>query len=284
MVGCSRFFKNKDESVKTLGVVRTPNNLVPGVRTKSLLEMVAFGWEKYVDYFQEVGTIESFEKSLSLIRRGLVVGPSSGFAFAGLLKYLGSLKDKNELDGLKNEAGLINSVFICCDSPFPYLDEYFKYLDESHFPSVENAHLLDGFEKVERVEIVDYEVSCDDAYEIIYGVDKEELWEMIRNNYEVKVKEGVLVVDVRDESDFEHFRLVGSENIEFEKLVSNIGEYSDKMSGKKVVVVCKLGVSSGSAVSKLRGVGVDAYSLRGGVTDWSNFNFPRWKPEFCFNK
>ena len=286
ITGCSEFFKEKDKSVKIVGVVRTPNNPVPGVRTKNLLKMISFDWENYVDYIEEVGSMNSFKKSLELIRCGLVVGPSSGFALAGLLKCLKSLKNENKLDDLKNANGEINVVFVCCDSPFPYMNEYFKYLDESCFPKVKNKNLL--LENLENEKSVvdnrDYEVSSEEAYGLLYEEDKAELWDLIENSSDVKVKDGVLIIDVRSKPEFEHFHLAGSKNFDFKKLVSGFKNYIQDFEGKKIVVVCNVGVNSGFVTGLLRKEGVDAHSLRGGITEWSDLNFPRWKPDVCFEK
>lgn len=91
---------------------------------------------------EEVGTKESFAESLKLCRAGLMVGPSSGFALAGLFSFLSKQKASNNLDKLRNKNGKIVAVFICPDSPLPYLNEYFEYLDESNFPAIENEQLL----------------------------------------------------------------------------------------------------------------------------------------------
>lgn len=177
MVGCSKFFKKRNKFIKTVGVIRSPNNPVPGVRTRGLLNMIAFDWKKYTDCFEEIGTKESFEKSLDLIRSGLVVGPSSGFALAGLLKNIQSLKEQKKLDELKNKSGKINSVFICCDSPFPYLDDYFIYLDKNNFPKIVNEDLLE--KTGNRTEIfsedLNFELEPMQVYNLIYKIDKEKL-------------------------------------------------------------------------------------------------------------
>ena len=282
MTGCSRFFKNKNKSIKTVGVARTPNNLIPGVRTKGLLKMIAFEWEKYTDYVEEAGTVESFEKSLELIRHGLVAGPSSGFALAGLLKFLKSMKEKNELDGLKNEKGEINAVFICCDSPFPYLEDYFSYLDNSLFPEVENENLLLNQTEGKKQFSRGHEIQPEEAYELLYDTDREKLWDLIREGSEIKTKEDAMIIDVRSRQEFEHFRLAGSENVELKDIVSGAKEHADKMKGKKIIVVCNHGISSASATEVLRKEGADAMSLKGGITEWSDRNFPRWKPDVCF--
>ncbi len=74
----------------------------------------------------EAATKESYKKSLDLCRVGLLAGPSSGFALAGLLRYFDQQKD---LDRFRNQEGEVVSVFVCCDTPFPYLDKYSTILD-----------------------------------------------------------------------------------------------------------------------------------------------------------
>ncbi len=71
-----------------------------------------------------------------------MVGPSAGFALAGLLQYLREKKKSGALDGLRERNGEIQCVFICPDSPIPYLDEYFKYLQALEFPTIQNEELL----------------------------------------------------------------------------------------------------------------------------------------------
>ena len=84
----------------------------------------------------------AYRNSLQLSRRGIVVGPSAGFALAGLLQYLREKKKSGALDGLRERNGEIQCVFICPDSPIPYLDEYFKCLQASEFPAIQNEELL----------------------------------------------------------------------------------------------------------------------------------------------
>jgi hypothetical protein len=79
---------------------------------------------------------------MQLSRKGIVVGPSSGFALCGLLNYLENRVKNNTLDELREDNGDITCVFICPDGPVPYLDEYFKYLDAADFPDVLNHELL----------------------------------------------------------------------------------------------------------------------------------------------
>ena len=59
-----------------------------------------------------------------------------------MLQYLQEKKKSGALDGLRGRNGEIQCVFICPDSPIPYLDEYFKDLGASEFPAIQNEELL----------------------------------------------------------------------------------------------------------------------------------------------
>ncbi|MDR3168439.1 MAG: hypothetical protein LBU27_01375 [Candidatus Peribacteria bacterium] len=41
--------KEQNSHLQTVGVVRKPNNPIPGPRTQHLLRQIAFSWEQYVD-------------------------------------------------------------------------------------------------------------------------------------------------------------------------------------------------------------------------------------------
>jgi cystathionine beta-synthase len=56
--------------------------------------------------------------------------------------FCAGLGTTGTLDGLRERNGEIQCVFICPDSPIPYLDEYFKYLQASDFPTIQNEELL----------------------------------------------------------------------------------------------------------------------------------------------
>ena len=45
--------------------------------------------------------------------------------------------------------------------------------------------------------------------------------------------------------------------------------------------VCPMGVRTKVLAEVLREKGIEAYSVRGGLTEWSAKNFPRWRPDIC---
>lgn len=143
IIGNSRSLKAKKPALRVVGVMRAADQYVPGVRTEKLLKMVGFDWRPHVDHIEAVATALSYQLSLEMSRSGIIVGPSSGLALAGLQQYLDGLKQQNRLDEIRNsQTGEIVCVFPCPDGPLPYLDEYFKYVDRSHFPQIQNEELL----------------------------------------------------------------------------------------------------------------------------------------------
>lgn len=127
---------------------------VPGPRSFALLSPVEFPWRDSVDAIEEVGSKDSFTLSLNLCREGLIAGPSSGFnlqgeysilhAWAacadevGLHNYLKRRKSAGTLSELAGSNGLVNCVFICCDLPYQYIDEYFDKAGSELFHPIRN--------------------------------------------------------------------------------------------------------------------------------------------------
>ena len=135
-LGAIRFFRENANTVTVVGVYCLPNNAIPGVRTIERLQEVSFDWESEVPNRVGAGAVESYKKSLGLCRAGLMAGPSSGFALAGLLRFL---EGQANLDPFRNAEGEVVAVFVCCDTPFPYLDKYSTILDPADF-IVPGAH------------------------------------------------------------------------------------------------------------------------------------------------
>ena len=287
MLGVGKYLKSKSKNIRTVGVTRKANNPVPGVRTSTLLREIAFDWKMYVDHTQEIGTKESFELSLRLCRHGLMVGPSSGFALAGLLAFLKEQKELGQLDNFRNTDGKIVAVFICPDCPLPYLDEYFEYLDESHFPKIENEGLLINKPDTKKMKapapIELHEIKAEEAYDLLYSVPKKTLWQIVNEQKNIPLNKDLIIIDVRTDQEFQHFHIPGSQHVELQKLSRYLPKLQKEAKGKKVLFVCKSGNRSGIATQMALSRGVDALNLTGGVTEWSRLNLPRIRPSVCIN-
>jgi cysteine synthase len=126
ITGAREFFLKKKSGAKIIGVRVAPENAVPGVRTEERLRQVGFDYRTGIENV-EIGTEESFETSLNLFRAGIVAGPSSGLALAGLFKFL-KQQDGSGLERLRNEDGEIVAVVIFGDTVLPYTDKYTTHL------------------------------------------------------------------------------------------------------------------------------------------------------------
>lgn len=72
LCGTSEYLRSVQPGITTVGVVRAPNNPVPGVRTKNLLEEIDFDWQSAANETVSVGTVDAYEKSLELSRSGIL--------------------------------------------------------------------------------------------------------------------------------------------------------------------------------------------------------------------
>lgn len=291
MVGTGRYLKEKSLAITRVGVARLPNNPVPGVRTPNLLREIAFDWKQATDHLEEVGTKESFKKSLELCRGGIVAGPSAGFALQGLLQFLSKQKEQHRFDGVKNEDGEVVAVFICPDSPFPYIDEYFEYLDASHFPGIEHEELLinkpgEVKPKKQNFDVVPaaFDITAGAAYEMAYPISPKEAWTDLKESDDVELRDNVSIIDIRPYNEFIHFHLPGSERMDSHDITDNLSKLSKKWHGRKVLLVCSMGIRTRIVAEFLRDKGVEAYSIKGGATEWSALNLPRWRPNICNTK
>ena len=133
LVGASRYFRRQHGKVTIVGAVCAPDSAIPGVRSVVRLREIGFDWRGAADCVVEVGTKESFKRSLELCRFGIMAGPSSGFALAGLLRFLQQVADGQGWDRLRNKQGEVCTTFVCGDTPLPYLDKYSTHLDPADF-------------------------------------------------------------------------------------------------------------------------------------------------------
>ncbi|KAL1998574.1 hypothetical protein VTN02DRAFT_5952 [Thermoascus thermophilus] len=142
MTGTGGYLKSQKPSIVCVGVCTAPGDRVPGPRSFALLAPVEFPWRETVDAVEHVGSFDSFRLSLQLIREGILCGPSSGFNLQGLFQFLEKRKAEGTLKDLAGEDGEVHCVFLCCDLPFQYVQEYFDKLGEDYFRPIVNENLI----------------------------------------------------------------------------------------------------------------------------------------------
>ncbi|RKK25963.1 hypothetical protein BFJ66_g12480 [Fusarium oxysporum f. sp. cepae] len=296
MTGLGTYFKDAKPTVYRLGVCTAPGDRVPGPRSFALMAPVQFPWKRAVDHIEEVDSHNSFSMSLDLCRNGIVCGPSSGFNLKGLYQLIEKRKAEGTLSDLAGPDGTVNCVFLCCDLPYQYINEYFDKLGESYFPSIKNGDLLevDLYRYDEK-----WERSASEALGAFFDVDRGALLDMVLADPKtgsvntvdlqsiLRSKQDTTIIDLRQPDDFSMFHLPGAVNMPFvqdgtpspfsdakllESLWKNLdgafkapgAEVQSLLSGRRILLTCYDGDSARVATSVLRAKGYEADSIRGG--------------------
>ena len=265
LIGTAQYLRSKIPTLSVVGIVRVPNNAVPGVRTKNGLNEVAFDWATTVtDELVTINEYDSYEHSLRLIRQGLLVGPSAGFAYAGVLSQLTLMQRDGTIEQLRGK----NVVFVAPDSMFPYVHEYIEVLGDDYFPVIDNQlHEMPEREASDKIADV-AELTVNDIYMDYIG---KEVADMKIQHY--------TLVDVRDPGEYLDHHLPDSINVPYAKLTEWLD--SDDAASKPLVFICRRGSISLRAAQHATQQGHIAYSMLGGTTKWSDKDYPRVKPLYC---
>lgn len=260
--GTVSYLLSKYPDLNVIGAVRKPNNPIPGVRTRSQLAEIDFNWQEHIkkDDVFKISEKKSYLNSLKMIRKGLLVGPSSGFALSALLEKLHIMEKTGEIMKYKGKY----AVFVCPDSPLLYVNDYEKILEPEYFGETTGIDLR-------QKNKIDTQVNLNNDFNEITA---DELLD--------KMNEGVFeIVDVRNKEEFAEYHLEGSINVPLYSLESRLNELNTE---KTTVFVCNRGVTSGRACIVAHDAGFsNVISLEGGMINWSSLDYPRYKNGTCLN-
>lgn len=111
--GASRFLKEHNPDLKTIGIISTKGETLPGIRSRNEMFEVGLFNEGFYNHIVEVSIAEAIDGMLMLIRRlGVLSGPTGGAALAAALNYL------RQIDATLTEQR--SAVFIVCDRAESY--------------------------------------------------------------------------------------------------------------------------------------------------------------------
>ncbi|RKF59662.1 Cysteine synthase B [Erysiphe neolycopersici] len=296
ITGVGLYLKQHKPEVYRVGVNNHPTEIVPGTRSVELMEPIKFPWRDAVDTVEVVGSFDSYRLSLDLCREGLICGPSSGLNLQGLFDFLKRRKEENSLGSLAGEDGLIHAVFICCDLPYQYLQEYYEQLPSSFFPEIRNKSLLEvdryHYNKTWEVKPVDL---LPKIYPALKSTSSIASWYEALNNSTPTRDTIAEIFDLRTAVDFDIWHLPGAtskplvnltaetkspyfdtETMEliWPELMTMFSSYAaDKkrsLEKKTIVLICYNGDTSRVATSILRAHGVEALNLMYGMDGLMN--------------
>ncbi|KAJ6627675.1 tryptophan synthase beta subunit-like PLP-dependent enzyme [Mycena sp. CBHHK59/15] len=246
MTGTGTYLKSVNSKIVNVGVFTAPGDKVPGPRPIDLApppDDMDLPWKAIIDEAEFATSLESYQTSLELCRQGLLVGPSSGLALIGLYHYLEKVKAKGGLDKLRGADGKIKCVFICCDQPFQYIDEYFEKLPQSLFPKIINDELI-GVDQYPYGST--WTITSSEAYRKIAWPDSDRLYKNEQNPF--------LHPLVLRRQWKELDRRLSADDLEFGPLLID----------KIVVINSYNGHTAVVASSVLRKRGVEAYAVQNG--------------------
>lgn len=292
MTGIGLYLADHAPAVFRLGCCTAAGQRVPGPRPLALMDPVGFPWRRAVDAVEEVGELDAYRWSLRLSREGLVCGPSSGFNLQGLLAFLAKRELAGTLRELAGPDREVHCVFLCCDLPYQYMDEYFAKLADGAFPPIENRALA-------RVDLHRYDESWElpaaQALARFFArAEDPAAPRTARASY--AVRPGAVVVDLRRPADFARWHLPGSRNLPLDSLAAETaspfgapdvlarqwrelealtaaedgraeaeGLGLETLRGAKVLFVCYDGDTARVATSVFHARHVDASSLKDGT-------------------
>ncbi|RDL35206.1 uncharacterized protein BP5553_07137 [Venustampulla echinocandica] len=295
ITGTGVYLKSQKKSVKVVGVCNVFGDPTPGPRHFPGFESSRFPWRDTIDTFESVASMDSYDMSMQMSRRGIICGPSSGEALCGLIQYLQKIKDEGNLQDLAdNSSREISCVFICCDLPYQYMDGYFQKLQDEKFPPIMNEILLkcDQDRYDER-----WELTPEEAVLAVSRKIKDNQGPLRRSCNRQSCRERAscrsyrrtqpTVLDIRQGSDFRKGHIQGS----ISSPLKNLSEMTEDVFGdpnaiylhwgnlkskfdleghrigskhSPVLILCYDGDISRLATSMLRGRGYTAFGVQGG--------------------
>lgn len=240
--GTALYLKEKNPELKTMGIVASKTDFIPGIR--SISEMWDVGlFDK--EFYEEIMTVESsdaIEATMELIKRyGVLAGPTSGAAYFAATEYLRRV-DKT----LKTKK---QAVFIVCDR----VEWYLSYFQKRR-PDLFNQTQEDSIRSLTESEITH-------AKEItIEEVD----------DYR---KQNTLLIDIRGNMAYRIGHIPGSINIRDDQLEDMVGKNMPFPKNMKLLFLCPIGEQSRKYVAFLQKKGYVAASLTGGITAWRDAGY-----------
>jgi cysteine synthase/rhodanese-related sulfurtransferase len=244
--GVSKYLKEKNPSVKVIGVYPEEGHDIPGVRSLVQLRQSELFDKNLYDDIVEVTNQEAFDKTLQLNRQdGIIAGPSSAMALVGALKTIDD-----------TEAVV---VVIFPDNIFKYTDSLIKHLPE------EFIGMSTGNTSTETD-------SLDDLVELARTDDNQINLKQAKELYD---KDGAFFLDVRSDEQFETGHISEITHVSNENIIANKTRKLPKDKQTAIITVCNRGNQSLKGLIILKSLGYNnVKSLKQGTNGWRDKRWP----------
>jgi len=244
--GAGTYLKEQNPSMKTIGVIASKGQMLPGIRNVDEMFEVGLFQKDFYDSIVEVNVDESLDAMLMLIRKvGLMAGATGGGSLAAALKYL------RPIDAQITEKQ--NAVIIVCDRVEWYLSYLQKVRPElfALTPRKDSVRAITSDEQQKAPQIT---------------VDEAQQW--------LSAQPQPLVVDMRGNLAYKAAHIPGSINIPAETL-EEMSEWGVPFSNSQpVLFVCPVGDQSKRFAAYYTQRGIKCASLTGGYVAWRDAGKP----------
>ncbi|UWE10361.1 pyridoxal-phosphate dependent enzyme [Actinacidiphila bryophytorum] len=250
--GVAQVLRERDPSVRVLGLVADKSDFIPGIRTIDEVHQVGLFDPGTYDAIESVTSQQAIDGMLTLIRRcGLLSGPTGGAAYHGALRRL-RLVDAEISDGIRQVA-----VFVVCDRA----ESYLSYV-RARRPDLLGAAAAPG-PSVSTVGDAEVRESAKSL-----GVAEAQRWIS-------RAEPGPLVVDLRGPHAYAALHIEGSVNIVDEVFDEMLRPGLPFSKSRPVLLACPVGEKSARYAALLTRMGhPDVRSLAGGIVGWRDAGAP----------
>lgn len=247
--GLVDYIKHHDTQTDMYGVVSSPNDFLPGIRTRNeLFETELVHTDEFDDVI-EVSSQQALEALDQLVRReGVLAGPTTGGNFYALLEA--ARRRDGEFSASKRGA----FVTIACDRLEPYMS-YIEKRTPERFGNTSS-----------RTDLYSVTVSDDERQHLEKPASREtEAW---------LDEAQVQCIDTRGVRPAQQFRIDGSLCYPEEILRDVLASGTPFSQKQPLLFVCPRGDRSLLYAKILRDRGYEAYSLAGGLAAWRAAGLP----------
>ena len=242
--GAATFLRAANHRLKTIGVVSTRDDFIPGIRSEAELWEVGLFEPGFYTQIMPVRPADAIDATLELAgRHGVLAGPTTGATYWAARQYL---RQQPVPASPPRRA-----VIIACDRLEPYLS-YFRKRRPDLFGQARRATPGDV---------------PDDVVTATPELSVSTLAGMIHDP-------ALLCVDTRGSMAYRIGHLPGSVNIRDDYVEDMLRHGNPFPGGRTIVFICPVGEYSRRLAAFLRQAGHDAASLSGGVVAWRDAGLP----------
>ena len=241
--GAATFLREQNPALRTIGVVSSRSDFIPGIRSAAELWEVGLFQPDFYHAVVAVDSGDAIDASLELATRyGVLAGPTSGATYAAAKAHLSQQPPSGDTR---------TAVIIVCDRLEPYLSYYRKRRPEL-------------FGRPDRTGLASLPP---DSVAAAPGIGVDTLGEL-------HGQPDLLKIDIRGSMAYRIGHVPGSINIREDYLEEMCGHGIPFPDGTRTVFICAVGEQSRRFAAFLHSRGHDSTSLAGGVVAWRDAGRP----------